>query len=460
MSVRTFVPNWVDLRELWRLAMPVAVVQLATLLMGAVDTAMVGRVSAAHLGAVGLGNIYFFCVSLFGIGLLMGFDPVLSQAVGAEDQPAIARAVQRGLILSAVTAAVASVLHAVSEPVFTFLQQPDSIIPLAAGYAEGLIPGMFPFFAFMLIRLFLQAVGDVRPVVVVVLAANVANFVLNWMLIFGNWGAPELGAVGSAYGTSICRWIMLLGLCALIWRRLGPAILRPRRAALSLRALGRVMRVGVPVGLHFGLEYGVFAAAGLMVGLFGETAFAGHQITIQLASFTFMLPMGIAQATAVLVGRSVGARDPRGARRAAGAGLTAGGAAMAVCAAAFVLFPAPLARLFSPEVAVVSAAVALVPVAGFFQIVDGIQVVGAGALRGLADTTLPMLAVLVSFWVVGVPVSWAMGFPLGFGPVGIWWGLAAGLGVASVLLLVRLRIRFARPARRVVIDASDDQGPG
>jgi MATE family multidrug resistance protein len=221
---------------------------------------------------------------------------------------------------------------------------------------------------------------------------------------------------------------------------------------LALAPLARILRVGIPIGAQQWLEFGVFGAAGLLMGWIGTIAVASHQVALQLAALTFMIPVGVAQATSVIVGQAVGKGDPPSARRAVGAGLLTGMGFMAVTAALFLTIPETLARVFSEDLEVVAAAALLLPIAGAFQIFDGLQVVAAGALRGVGDTRVPMIMNLVGFWLVGLPISAALAFGLDVGPRGIWWGLAIGIGVVAVLLSFRIRRRFGRALRRLVID--------
>ncbi len=455
VQLHDYRPERSDLRILIELAAPVTLVQIGLMSMGAVDTVMVGRVSAEDLAAVAIGNLYFFIMAIFGQGVLFALDPVISQAVGGRDPVGVARGVQRGLILAVLLSAVTMLLLVPAGPLLTLARQPVEVVPIADGYANGLLVGVFPFYAFSVFRQSLQAMGSVRPIVLTVLAANVLNVVLNWVLIFGNLGAPRLGAVGSAWGTSASRWCLVCLVGALAWSRLRPTLRPWRRDAFAWGPIVRFMRVGAPIGAQQFLEFGVFGAAGLLMGLLGTIAVASHQVALQLAALTFMIPVGIAQATSVVVGQAVGRDDPQAARRAVGAGLTTVTAVMAVTAALFLVVPNPLARIFSNDPVVVAAAAALLPIAGVFQIFDGLQVASAGALRGVGDTRVPMLLNLLGFWCVGLPVSVLLGFPLGVGSKGIWWGLATGIAVVSVLLLHRIRRRFGRSLGRLVIDDDD-----
>lgn len=430
------------------LATPVAVVQMGLLSQGLVDTAMVGRVTAVELGAVTLGNVYFFTVAVFGMGLLFALDPLVAQAFGAEDHDEIAASIQRGLLLSVGLAAVTSVLLALAEPVFVLLRQPAEVIPVAARYAHALIPGMLPFYGFIVFRQTLQAVGRVAPVVWTIVLANLLNAGANWVLIYGNLGAPAMGAVGSGWATAASRWFMWLCALCLGWRLLAPYLRHARRDVFQLGPLRRVLRLGSPIGLQLFMEFGAFGAIGIAMGWLGTHAIAGHQIALNLAAFAFMIPLGISQAAAVLVGRAVGNENPDRARRSGGGAVLLCCLAMSVTAVVFLVFPGLLAEQFTTDGSVAAVAAALIPVAGMFQLFDGLQVVCTGALRGVADTLRPMVYNVLGFWLFGIPLSLWLGFGRDMGPVGLWWGLAAGLGAVAVLLLWRLWIRFQGPLVR------------
>ncbi len=420
--------------------------------MGVVDTLMVGRVSPAALAAVALGNVYFFGPSIFVLGVLMALDPVMAQAVGAGDEPAIRRGLQRGLLLAALLTVPVCLLFLFAGPFMRALGQPAPVVPLVHGYVLRLIPGMLPFFVFGVLRQSLQAMGRMRAIVLSILAANLANVVCNWAFIFGHLGFPAMGVAGSAWSTSINRWLMaalLLGLGGYHLRQylrsLDPLLFR-------LAPLGRMARLGAPIGAQMLLEYGAFAAIALLMGRLGTIEVAGHQVALNLASATFMVPLGMGQAVAVLVGHAIGRGDPAAARRAARTALLAGTGFMALTAAAFLLFPAFFARLYTDEGAVVAMAASLIPIAGLFQVFDGLQAVAAGVLRGAGDTRVPMLINVLGFWLLGIPVSVFLGFRLGLGPVGLWWGFVVGLGAVAMLLLLRTRVHLGRALERVWID--------
>lgn len=445
-----------EFRSLVRLALPIVAVQVGLMFMGVVDTLMVGRVSAAALAAVALGNLYFFFIAIFGMGVLFGLDPIVSQAVGARDDAAIARAVQRGLVMALALALLSLIPLLPAEPVITRFRQPPDVIPLAAGYVHAATPGILAFFAFVVLRQTLQAMDRVRPIVIAIIAANLVNVLANWLLVFGSWGFPELGPVGTGWASTFSRWTMLLFLAVLTAGRLAPYLEPAGRVILQPRPLWRMLRLGAPIGAQFQLEMGAFAAVALLMGWLGTAQMAGHQVAINLASLTFMVPVGIAQAGAVRVGQAVGRDDPPGARVAVKSALVAGAAFMSVTAVLFLTLPGPLTDLYTDEPEVVAVAVALIPIAGVFQVADGLQVVAAGVLRGVGDTTAPFVANLLAFWMVGLPIGIYLGFRTDAGPVGLWWGLVAGLALVALFLVLRVRVRMRRAIARVVID---DEGP-
>lgn len=446
------LPRRTDLAELLRLALPVAAVQVGQMLMGVVDTLMVGHVSPVDLAAVALGNIYFFACAIFGMGLLFSLDPVVSQAVGAGDREAMARGVQRALLLAVGLTVFAGVLLMLAGPVLEALRQPEEVVPKAAGYARATIPGLLPFYVFTVFRQSLQAMGRIAPILAAMVVANLANVVFNWALVYGHLGLPAMGAVGTGWASSLSRTMMAGGLAFIAWGLIRDQLRPFRPEILRWAPMARMLRLGLPIGAQMGMEYGAFALAGVLMGVLGTIPVAGHQIALNLSALTFMVPLGVSQATSVLVGRGVGAADPDRARRAAASGLATGAGFMVLTMVLFFTFPEFLARLYSKDAPVVALAASLLPIAALFQVVDGIQVVGTGVLRGVGDTRVPMLLNLLGFWLAGLPVGIWMAFGMGMGPRGLWWGLALGLAVVAALIVVRIARRLRGELARIEID--------
>lgn len=448
------VPTRRELRDVSRLAAPIVAVQVGLMLMGVVDAAMVGRVSATDLAAVALGNFWWVTISLFGAGIVMAIDPVVSQAVGAGDADDVALGVQRGLLLAVGVTLAAILCILPTGAVLRLMGQPADVVPIAASYVTIQIPATLPFFVFVLFRQSLQAFHVTRPILAAVIIGNVANVVLNWIFIFGNLGAPALGAVGASISTAIGRYIMTGTLVAMGWRAMRPALVPWRRETMRWAPVGRMLRIGFPIGVHQFFEIVAFGGALALIGLLGTVPLAGHEITISLAALTYMVPLGINAAASVLVGRAIGRGDLDGARREASAALAMGVGFMACSALVLMLLPDALARLFTRDAAVVAVAASLIPIAGIFQVFDGIQGVSSGILRGAGDTQVPMLMNVLAYAVVGLPLGAWLCFSQDYGAVGMWWGLVVALVVAASALGWRVHTHLGRPLARVEVDAT------
>ncbi|HEX7182517.1 MAG TPA: MATE family efflux transporter [Thermoanaerobaculia bacterium] len=426
-----------------RLAAPVALVQLGLMLMGVVDTMMLGRVSAEALAAGALGHISTIVLLYFGVGTLAALDPLIAQAFGARDAEAVGAHLQRGIVLAAAMAAPFGLLFWNVEPALRGLGQPEAIVGDAAAYARGILWGTPAFLLFVAFRQTLQSMSVVRPAAVAIVVANVLNVLGDYALIFGHFGLPALGVAGSAYATSICRWAMFLMLLFAGRRHLAPYWRGFRAAeALDLRRHLRLLRLGLPVGLHQSIELLFFVTLALLAGRMGVVQLAGHNIAINLASLSFMVPLGIAGAAATRVGNAIGRGDMPGARRAAAICLLLGAGAMLVFAVLFAAIPEPLARLYTADPAVIAMTALLLPIAAVFQIFDGVQAVAAGILRGAADTTFPAGLAIMGFWIIGLPASLYLAYRAALGVEGLWWGMNVGLGVVALMLVIRIAHRF------------------
>ncbi len=431
-----------------RLAVPVVLAQVGLMLMGVVDTLMVSRVSAEALAAVALGNLYFTALMLPAAGTLMVLDAVVSQALGAGDRNAAARGVQRGFIMAAGIAVVMSAVLLPASFVMTLLRQPPELVPIASSYVRISILGSLPFLAFVVLRQSLQAMKRMRVMLVVIVLANVSNALLNWVFIYGHLGSPPMGAPGSAWATVASRWMMAALLLGFGWSALRPVLLPWHPETFHVAPLRAMLRLGLPIAFMQALEYGAFAAIGVLMGVLGTTQMAAHQIAINLASLTFMVPLGIGAAAAVRVGHAAGAGDGAAARESARAAIVTGAGFMSGSAVLLLIAPAWIAGLYAPDTPVLALAASLLPIAGVFQVFDGIQAVCAGVLRGLGDTRVPFIINLAGFWLVGFPVSVLLGFRTRLGAVGLWWGFVAALAVVSLLLLARVRSKLRGPIRR------------
>ena len=445
--------SWAEeLRRVARLAFPMIVVQCALIAMRSVDAIMCGNISKEALDGVGLGNSFAFLLSAFVLGVLGTFDAIVSQALGADDERGVRLGIQRGLILAAALSVPVMALWWWSEPLLRLCRQNEEVIPLASDYMRAIVPSAFPGFAWAILRIGLQAQHRNLEIIVVALLANGLNVVLDLAWIHGHFGFEPLGVTGCGYATSVCSWMMPLGLLALGWRRLGPHLTSSWRDAPRLLPIWRVLKLGVPVGVQVALEGSAFVVVMLMMGYLGKTELAAHVVAISLASFSFMMPLGVSMAAAVRVGWYVGARDVVGARRAASTSLLLGAGIMAIWALAFLIFPEALTGLFTKDDAVLQLARGLMPLAALFQIFDGLQVVGGGILRGAGDTKVPMQVHLMGFWLAGIPFGFALTLWFDAGPHGLWWGLVTGLILVAGVFFRRIQRRFATSIERVSFD--------
>jgi multidrug resistance protein, MATE family len=436
-----------EARALVRLAIPVVAAQLGIMSMGVVDTIMVGHLSKEALAAVALGNLYTWGLLILGQGILMALDPLISQAHGAGDRPAIALSLQRGLVLSQLLCLPFLAAFHYADPVLRAFRQPPEIVPAAARFIHLTGPGLPAFFAFVVLRQSLQAMSVTRPILISVAAGNVCNVLLNFGFIYGRFGFPAMGAPGSAVSTTIGRYVMLLVLVATSWKVFREVWDRPSRRLFEVRPYARMLAIGVPTGIQYGLEVWVFMTVSLLMGTMGTVPISGHQIAINLASISFMVPLGVGAAAATRVGNAVGRGDGDEARRAAVVSLGMGALVMTVSAFLFAVVPRLLARVYTFDREVIDMAATLLPIAALFQIFDGIQAVGCGVLRGVADTRAAAVINLVGYWVLGLPIGLVLAFHSAMGPRGLWWGLTAGLATVALLLVARIRRRFGHDAR-------------
>ncbi len=453
MTART---DWAgEARSLLALAFPVILAQLGIFAMGLVDVLMVGRLGDEAIAAVATGDTYSFVILIVPLGILLGLDPIVSQAWGAGDRAACGRALQRGLVLSVgLSIPLVAAWFAVG-PVLVAIGQGAETVPAARDYVWCLVPGALPVLGFQVLRQVLQAMGRVRPVLVAILIANVFHVLADWAFIYGRFGMPEMGAAGAGLATSLSRWILFLGLAG-VGTVAGLRDLQPdwSRRILSPRPLARILGVGMPIGVQYGLEVWGFCTVTFLMGSLGSVEVAGHAIALKLASLTFMVPLGLSVAASVRVGHAIGRGDLDSMRRAGWTSFALGAGFMASCGAVFALFPAPLARAFTPDAAVVAMAATLLPIAAVFQVFDGLQAVGFGVLRGTGDTRFPLVINLIGYYVVGLPVGWLLTFRLGAGPRGLWVGLCTALFLVASLLVGRVWTRFRGEIRPLALESS------
>ena len=428
-----------------RLALPVVLAELGWMAMGIVDTIMVAPLGPSAIAAAGIGTSVHMAFAVFGMGLLLGLDTLVSQAYGAGDHRDCHRWLVHGVVMGAaltapVMAACACVLWGI--PSFGF--HPD-VQPLLRGYFGVVLWSTVPLLLYAAVRRYLQGMHVVAPIAFALVTANLMNAAANWTLIYGHFGLPALGVPGAAWATMVSRVYMLLVLVVAAWwiDRRRSSGLRDVSTRLSRERFVRLWQLGFPAATQVTLEVGVFGLATALAGRLDPVSSAAHQIALNIAGASFMVPLGVASAGAVRVGNRVGANDPQGAGRAGWTAILLGACFMLAMGVAFFTMPRTLIGLFSPGEAVVELGASLLLVAAVFQLFDGLQAVATGALRGLGDTRMAMLVNLAGHWFLGLPVAYALCFPLGYGVRGLWMGLSLGLIVCGVVLTWHWHRRLA-----------------
>ena len=426
-----------------KLAVPVVLSELGWMLMGVVDTIMVGRLGPAAIGAVALGNAVCFTPSMFGMGLILGLDTLVAQAYGRKDHDECHRWLAQGVYLASIAAVPIMVGIALVSFFFGHFGIVAEVATPASGYMQVLLWGTLPLLLYGASRRYLQGVGQVRVITVTYVAANLVNWFLNWVLIYGKLGMPALGVNGSAISTVFARVTMALALIGFAWRY-------ERKRGHPLFRLKRLVKLGAPAAGQIVLEVGAWNLATFSAGYLTPVALATHQIVLNYASVTYMVPLGISAAAAVSVGHAVGAGDRARARRAGWLALGLGTSFMLLAAMALLMWPRPLIELYTNDARVLAVGPGLLAIVAAFEVFDGIQTVSTGALRGLGETRAPMWANLVGYWVLGLPLGFFLCFGLKWGIYGLWIGLTLALVVIALALIAR----WKRDAEKQLLAAS------
>src|ERR1700720_2943349 len=439
----------VELTETLKLAVPIALTQLGQIAMMTTDLALIGRLGDEAVAAAALAHTVFFITFTFGMGLVSAVAPLAAQAFGARNPRLVRRALRVGLWAALLISLPMLAFRLCGEQILLALGQAPATALLAQHYLMGLAWGITPALWFLAIRGFMGAVNRPEPGLWIPLGAIPANAVLVYLLIHGAWGLPRLELFGAGLGTTIVNFGMFLAGLWFAWRR------RPFR---KYHVLGRIWRIdwtlmrqliviGAPISISFLLEYGLFAAAALLMGLISTTALAAHQIALQVTAILFMVPLGIGIAATVRVGHAVGRNDAPAVKRAGFVATLLGIVLVSTLTLAVILGRFAIARFFFGDAAesggvVIELTATLLMVGATFFVADGIQTVAAGALRGMNDTRVPLLFAALSYWLIGFTSAYGLAFWAGFGAVGVWIGLSCGTAVYAILLILRFR-RFA-----------------
>src|SRR5229473_277172 len=437
-------PLVAEIRATLAIATPLAAANLAHMAMHVTNTVMVGHLGAVPLAAAGLGSALYATLLMLCQGVLEAVAPLSAHAIGAQDHPTAGRVAGAGLVVAAVLAVPVIAILTVVPWLLAALGYDPELVQEIDRFLRVIRWGAPAFLAVAVLRFLLVAGFRTRIVMIVPLLAIPVNAAFNWILIYGHLGMPALGSAGSGCATAIVQWLMLL--CFAGYMLAMPMRIPVRLAVRVLAEIPRLLRLGLPIGALRGLEIGVFVTTGILMGLLGADALGAHQLVFNVAGVCFMVPLGLGQAATVRVAFQLGAGAPSAARRAGFVALALG--ALFMVAAAVVLFAAPQTLIGfyldlgdAANRGLVEIALRLFLIAALFQVFDGVQVIAVGALRGYADTAVPMLIAAIGYWAVGFAGGCVLAFPLGYGAVGLWSGLALGLAVVAILLTLRLQSR-------------------
>ena len=433
-----------QIRPVLTLALPLIAAELGWMAMGIVDTVMVGHMAnpAINIASAALGQVLYNTLA-FGIaGVLLSLDTYLSQSHGAGSFEEANRWLYHGLVLAAILAAALFGLIELAPLGMRRMPINAHVMEGAIRFLHALNLGTPTLFLYFTLRRYLQAFNHVRPIAFALISANLANVFGNWLLIYGHhWGPiqiPAYGIVGSGLSTSISRAYLAIFVAASIWyvehkHNYG---LRSTLRHIESSRLKRLTILGAPAGAHIFVEIAIFGTVTFLIGTMGPLQLAGHEIALNCASFTFMVPFAISAAAAVRVGQAIGRRAPSEAADAGWTAILLGAGTMATFSLVLTLFAHPIARAFTPDPAVIAATIPLLYVAAAFQFFDGLQITATGALRGAGNTHAGLIVHIIGYWIIGLPVGSWLGFRMGYGAVGLWLGLCAGLIVAGVALTI------------------------
>lgn len=426
-----------ELRPLLRLAIPLVLGELGWMTMGIVDTMMLGRVSPEAMSAASVSGILFFTVTVFGMGVLLGLDTLVSQSHGAGESLDAQQSLVAGLWLSVPLCVILMIAQRATLPFMGWLEVNPRVLELAGPFTQAISWSTPPLLVYTAMRRYLQGIGRVRPVVFALVSANLVNIAGDWALIFGHLGFPAMGTQGAAWATVFSRLYLA---AVLTWAAL------PLRASRSIdfARIRSIAAIGLPASVQIVVEVGVFALVTALVAKLEPVYSAAHQIALSAASYSFMIPLGLNSAAAVRVGNALGAGNPRGAARAGWAAIGLGIAFMAAAGLVFIGAPRWISRAFTNDPAVIAAAGPMLAWAALFQLFDGAQGVAVGALRGAGETRITAIAHSVGYWAAGLPLGYWLCFHAGWGAQGLW----AGLSLALILIGLVLTLAWHRMTRQ------------
>jgi MATE family multidrug resistance protein len=421
------------------LAYPVMLSMLGQVMTGVADSVMIGQTGATPLAAASLANVVFILLLTFGIGVSYAITPLVAEADGRKDNHQVIESLRHGFIINLVAGVILVAIGFAVTPVLYFLNQPAEVVELTIPYLQLILIGIFPTMIFQTFRQFGEGLHRTRMAMIIVITSNLVNIFLNYVLIYGKLGFPELGLNGAGWATLIARtmmgaWMMLYIYYGKNFTRYQPGF---ALGNYSRKLVNRMLHIGIPAGIQFIFEVSAFGFSAIMMGWLGTTALAAHQIAINLATISYMTTSGLGAAATIRVGSCLGQKNFTLLRQAGFTLMGMGAALMTLWGIVFVVARYELPALYIDNPEVIAMAAPLMIIAGLFQLSDGMQVVCIGALRGIQDVKIPSLLIFIAYWVIGLPLGYLLGFPLNLGANGIWTGLLIGLTVTALAMYWR-----------------------
>ncbi len=426
-------------KQTFIIAYPVMLSQLGHILVSVADSMMVGQLGAVPLAAVSLSNGIFALVMMFGIGLSMAMTPLIAAADGNRNQKKEAFIFRNAMFINLCAGLILCIFIFAGAPLLYYLDQPKAVVDLSVPYLRILAVSLIPLLFFQSFKQYAEGLSFTRTAMFITIGANILNASLNYVFIFGKFGFPAMGLNGAGWSTLFARLVMAFVMAWYVYH--APWFLRqsliPKIKSLHKLMLKKLIKIGVPLGLQYIFEVSAFSMAAILMGWIGTKALAAHQIALNLAAVSYMTATGIGAAATVRVGNQLGKKNITSLRRAGFAAFMMGAGLMSISALIFITANHFLPSLYIDETEVIELAASLLIIAAFFQLSDGVQAVGLGALRGMADVKIPTIITLLAYWVVGLPLAYWLAFTMQLGPHGVWYGLLAGLTFAAIFLVVR-----------------------
>ena len=430
-----------DFRANTKLAIPIVFGQLGQIATNIADNVMVAKLGPAHLAAVSLSVAIFIIFLIVGIGISFSLPPLVAEAHSAKQNHRIGQYFKHSLLINIGFALIGLIAMLSLIPLLGLTGQDQEVISLAKPYLQISAYSLIPMMIFQTLRCYSDGMSETLPPMIAMIAGNILNILLNYMLIFGKFGAPALGVAGAALGTLIARGVMILILLGLLikWKDLWSYITGIDYMSYQRSLIKKMLSISIPISLQLFFEVSAVAGVAILMGLLGKEAQAGHQIAINIASVPFLICSGLGMAASVRVGNQLGLRDPNGMFRAGVSNFIQVTFLMILAGSLLYLFRGVLPSLYLDDPAVLSVASTLLIFAALFQIPDGLQVVILGSLRGAQDVNIPTLISFIAYWVIGIPIGWLLSFYFDIGPQGLWIGLVTGFTIAAILLQWRFR---------------------